>query len=75
MLKFFVSFLLDSVTINEFSNRNRPVGDRYIRLKPDDRRNKNHIAKYFLPFDQIKRKPEDQIICPVFIRREKSKER
>ena len=37
-------------------------GDRDIRLISDDRINKNHMTEYFLPCDQINRKPDDQII-------------
>ena len=40
--------------------------DRYIRPKPDDRINKNHMTKYKEPENQINRKPDDQIICPVY---------
>ena len=39
--------------------------DRLIRPKPDDRINKNHTTKYFLPYDQINRKPNDQIYLPL----------
>ena len=38
--------------------------DRPIRPKPDNQINKNHMTKYFLPYDQIKRQPDDQIYQP-----------
>ena len=36
--------------------------DRYIRPKPDDRINKNHKIKYFLPYDRINKKTDGQVL-------------
>ena len=41
------------------------IWDRPIRPKPDDRIYKNHLTEYFLPYDWINRKPDDQIYLPL----------
>ena len=39
--------------------------DRPIRPKLDDQINKNHMTKYFFPFNWIRGKPDDQIYIPL----------
>ena len=41
------------------------IWDRPIRSKPEDRINKNHMTKYFWPYDQINRNTDDQIYLPL----------
>ena len=41
--------------------------DRPIRPKLDHQINKKHMIEYFIPYDRINRKPDDQIICPVYL--------
>ena len=54
--KFFVTLKKKKITFLVILLRGRP-----IRPKPNIQINKNHMTKYFLPYDRINRKPDDRI--------------
>ena len=54
---FFTGLFLDIEKQIKIVKTHTFKGDRAIRPKPDE---------YFVPYDQINRKPDDQIICLVF---------